>query len=253
MFVGGGGGDAAEVSVFEAVGVAAQVDDFGVVDEAVDHRGSDDVVAEDLAPASEGLVAGDDEGGSFVAGGDELEEQVRGLGFERDVADLVDDQQRVASEAAQLVLQAAVVVGAGEAVDPLGGGREQDPVPGLAGADRDAGGEVGLAGAGRSEEDDVVLGGDEVEGAQVRDQVASQAAGVVEVELLEGLACRGTSLRGSVLRRRGTRGRTPRVAGRRRGTPRRTRTAPGPGRPGVGRTRARSGPSTTGSGMPARY
>ena len=38
--------------------------------------------------------------GSFVAGGDELEEQVGGFGFEGDVADFVDDEQRVAAEAA---------------------------------------------------------------------------------------------------------------------------------------------------------
>jgi hypothetical protein len=35
-----------------------------VVDDAVDHRGGDDVVAEDL----EGFVAGDDQAGAFVAG-----------------------------------------------------------------------------------------------------------------------------------------------------------------------------------------
>ena len=61
-----------------------------MVDEAVDHGGGDDVVAEYLAPAAELFVGGDDQRGPFVAGGDELEEQVRGLGFERDVADLVD-------------------------------------------------------------------------------------------------------------------------------------------------------------------
>ena len=61
-----------------------------MVDEAVDHGCGDDVVSEDFAPAAEGFVAGDDERGPFVAGGDELEEQVRGFGFERDVADLVD-------------------------------------------------------------------------------------------------------------------------------------------------------------------
>ena len=44
--------------------------------------------------------------GAFVAGGDELEEQVRRFGFERDVADLVDDQQRVAAEPDQLGLAA---------------------------------------------------------------------------------------------------------------------------------------------------
>src|SRR5258705_6688337 len=63
---------------------------LGVVCEPVDHRGGDDVVAEDLAPAAEGFVAGHDEAGSFVAGGDELEEHVGRLGLERDVADLVD-------------------------------------------------------------------------------------------------------------------------------------------------------------------
>ena len=48
---------AGEVAVFEAVGVAFEGEDVGVVDESVDHGGGDDVVAEDLAPAGEGLVA----------------------------------------------------------------------------------------------------------------------------------------------------------------------------------------------------
>ena len=80
------------------------------------------------------------------------------------------------------------MVRGGEPVDPLGGGGEQDPVPGLAGPDAQPGGEVGLAGAGRAEEHPVVLSGDEVQGAQVRDHVAFEPAGVVEVELLEALA-----------------------------------------------------------------
>ena len=66
-------------------------DDFGVVDESVDHGGGDNFVAEDLAPAAEGLVAGDDETGSFVAAGDELEEQVGRFGLEWDVGDFIDD------------------------------------------------------------------------------------------------------------------------------------------------------------------
>ncbi len=80
------------------------------------------------------------------------------------------------------------MVGVGEPGDPLGGGGEQDPVPGLAGPDRQADREMGLAGAGRAEEHDVVAGGDEVQGAQVGDQVAAEAAGVVEIELFQGLA-----------------------------------------------------------------
>jgi hypothetical protein len=123
----GGRGDAAEVSVFEPVGVAFEGDDFGVVHEAVDHGGGDDVVTEHLAPPAEGLVGGDDQAGSLVAGGDELEEQVGGFGLEGDVADFVDDQQRVAAQADQLGLQP----------------------PGVAGADGQRAGQVGFAGAGR--------------------------------------------------------------------------------------------------------
>ena len=73
--------------------------------------------------------------GAFVAGGDELEEQVGGFGFEGDVADFVDDEERVAAEAAELVVEAAWRVGVAEAVDPFGGGGERDAVAGLAGAD----------------------------------------------------------------------------------------------------------------------
>jgi hypothetical protein len=39
-----------------------------VVDEAVDHRGGDGVVAEDLPPPPEWPAGGDDQGRAFVAG-----------------------------------------------------------------------------------------------------------------------------------------------------------------------------------------
>jgi len=64
--VAGWDGGAGEVAVFEAVGVAFEGEDLGVVDEPVDHGGGDDVVAEDLAPAREGLVGRDDQAGALV-------------------------------------------------------------------------------------------------------------------------------------------------------------------------------------------
>jgi hypothetical protein len=60
---------------------------------------------------------------------------------------------------------------------------------GLASADRQPDREVSLPGPGRAEEDHVLLRDDEVQRAQVGDQVALEAAGVVEVELLQALAC----------------------------------------------------------------
>ena len=162
-------------------------DDFGVVDEAVDHGGGHDVVAEHFAPAAERLVGGDDEAGPLVAGGHQLEEQVGGLGFERDVADFIDDEQRVAAEPDEFLLQPAGVMGFGQTGHPLAGGGEQHPVPGLAGPDRDTDGQVSLAGARRAEEHDVVFGDHEVQCPEVGDGVAFESAGVVEVELLQRL------------------------------------------------------------------
>jgi hypothetical protein len=47
---------------------------------------------------------------------------------------------------------------------------------------------VGFAGARRAKEQDVVAGGDEVQGAQMGDQLALESSGVVEVEVLQALA-----------------------------------------------------------------
>src|ERR671911_2764839 len=97
-------------------------------------------------------------------------------GSEGDVADLVDDDKRVAAEPAELVVESSAAVGESEPVDPFGGGGEHDAVTVLAGPDGQADGEVGLAGAGRAEEHDVVLRGDEVQGAEVGDDLAFEGA-----------------------------------------------------------------------------
>src|SRR6202040_2486182 len=60
VFGSGRGRDAAEIAVFESVAVSFEGDDFGMVDEAVDHGCGDDVVTEHFAPAAELLVGGDD-------------------------------------------------------------------------------------------------------------------------------------------------------------------------------------------------
>jgi hypothetical protein len=113
------------VSVCEPVGVVAEGDDFGVVDEPVDHGGGDYFVAEDFAPPSERLLGGDDQAGTLIAAGDELEDQVGRLGFERDEADLIDHQHGLAAEPKEFGLQASAAVGVGELGDPLTGGGEQ--------------------------------------------------------------------------------------------------------------------------------
>ena len=75
-------GEGVDALIAEPVAGAFAVEYVGVVDDAVDHGCGDDLVSEDSAPAGEGQVAGQDQGGVFVAGRDELEEQVGGVLFE---------------------------------------------------------------------------------------------------------------------------------------------------------------------------
>ena len=78
--------------VSEPVACAFEVEDVGLVDDSIDHRRGHNLVGEDLAPPGEGQVAGHNQGGVFVAGGHQLEEQVRSILIEGNVADLIDDE-----------------------------------------------------------------------------------------------------------------------------------------------------------------
>ena len=89
-----------------------------MVDEPVDHGCGDDVVGENLAPPPEWHVRGDADGALFVAGGDELEEQVRGVAVEGDVADLVDDEEFVTAKPFEFLLEAARGMSGVVATDP---------------------------------------------------------------------------------------------------------------------------------------
>jgi hypothetical protein len=119
-------GAPAQVAVFEPVGIAFEGDHLGVVHETVDHRRGDDLVTEHLSPPAERLVAGHDQARPLIPGRYQLEEQVGGLGLERDVADLVDDQDGVTAEPGELGLKVPGVVCAGEPGDPFGTG---EPIP----------------------------------------------------------------------------------------------------------------------------
>ncbi len=70
-------------AVLEPVAGAVDRDDFAVVQEAVEDRGGQDFVAEDLAPFAEGLVRSEDDRALLVALGDHLEDQVRLGAFKR--------------------------------------------------------------------------------------------------------------------------------------------------------------------------
>jgi hypothetical protein len=93
----------------------------------------------------------------------------RGFGLERDAADSVDDQQRNSAEHDEFVLQAARVVGIGEAAR-FGGGGEQGAVPGLTGADPDPDRQLVFPVPG-GPKNNVVSCSDDIQGPKVRDRL----------------------------------------------------------------------------------
>ena len=82
----------------QTVAGALDLDDDGVVKEPVQQGRGHDGITKNLAPLGKTAIGGEDHGAFFVAGVDELEEQIATAGSDRQVADLIDDQKREAAE-----------------------------------------------------------------------------------------------------------------------------------------------------------
>ena len=74
----------------EPIASPLDVDDDSVVKKAVQQGCRDHGIAEDLPPFGKAAVGGQNHGAAFVAGIDQLEEQVAGTRADAEVADLID-------------------------------------------------------------------------------------------------------------------------------------------------------------------
>src|SRR3954462_4990412 len=93
---------------------------------------------------------------------EDLEQQLRaGLG-ERHVTQFVDDQQLCSSEVLLQSQQAALVARFLELMNEAGGGSEGNGEPPLTGGKTQGQGNMGLPGAAVSEDDNVVVGNNEL-------------------------------------------------------------------------------------------
>ena len=119
-----------------------------MVEQPVEEGGGDDWVAEDISPFGEAAVGGEDHGALFVAGVDELEEQIAAARDDGQVADLVDHQQAGPAEEPQAFGQSSLAFGSAERGDEFSEGAEIDALAGLDGLDAEGGCEVALAGSG---------------------------------------------------------------------------------------------------------
>ena len=131
-----------------------------VQDPVQDGRG-DHGIAEDLVPLREAPVRGQDQRALFVPPRDELEEQMRAVPVDRDVADLVDDQELGLAVELQPLLDPVLGVGLGQRGDERHGLGEVGPVAFGDRLDAQGDRQMGLPDAGRAEEDDVLAVGDE--------------------------------------------------------------------------------------------
>ncbi len=77
----------------KAIAGSLDLDDDGVMEKAVEQRGGDNGVAEDLTPFSEAAVGGEDHGSFLVTSIDQLEEEIAAALDDRQITDLVDDQE----------------------------------------------------------------------------------------------------------------------------------------------------------------
>jgi len=121
-----------------------------MVQEPVEQRRGDDGVTEDLAPFGEASVRRQDHGAFFIAGVDELEEQIAAAGDHGQVADLVDDEQGEAAEESDPLAQDALAFGLGERADEIGKGGEVDAAAGFDGLHPERQAQVAFARAGRT-------------------------------------------------------------------------------------------------------
>jgi hypothetical protein len=120
-----------------------------VVEQPIEDRGRHHRIAEHLAPFADRTIGSDQHAAALVAARDELEEEMRRVGLERQVAELVDDQQLGLGVEAELFLEPALGVRLGQGREKGRRGDEQDRI---AFADRrsaERDGQTGLADAGR--------------------------------------------------------------------------------------------------------
>ncbi len=120
---------------FEPRALAADGDDVAVMQQAVEDRGRDDGIAEDLTLLADGPIRGQQDAAAFIATADELEEGMGRIRLDGQVAQFIDDPQFGFGKVEELLVEAPLRVRLDALRDERRGARKQHRV---AGGDRGA-------------------------------------------------------------------------------------------------------------------
>lgn len=175
--------------VLESVALAGDLHDVGVVQEPIQHRGRQClVVGKGPGPLRERQVAGQNHAATLVALGNDVEEQVRLVAPEGQVADLIDHQQaRPHHHAVEVLPEPLLAVCRRELQHQVGRADEARLDPRHDGAVGQRNRQVALAHAAGAEQDDVLRALDEAECRQFLKLRTRRSRSEGEVVLLQGL------------------------------------------------------------------
>ena len=163
--------------------------DGGVVDESVDGGDGHGFVLEEGFPLAEGLIAGDDNGSSFVAFRDEFKKDVGFVVVFAGVADVVEDEAVEAVEFGEGCGEGEVAFGGLELLEKFGDAVAADTVAGGDEFSSDAGSKVGFADAvGSENEEDVAVGDPVAAAGEFADAGFGDAWHEVEIKVVETFA-----------------------------------------------------------------
>ncbi len=173
--------------MIHALARAVELDEPSVVHDAVDDRRGELVVSEHHAPFRELDVGGDDEAAPLVAVAHDLEQEPRALLVERDVAELVDDEEPGSRDVFHELLEPMLSVRARQGERQLGGGEEPHLQPRVHAGEADGYRQVRLAPSRLPVEDEVPRRVDERKRLQVVDGAALRQGHLREVAPVERL------------------------------------------------------------------
>jgi hypothetical protein len=151
-----------------------------------DCGGQGTVMVEDGGPLLEGAVGGQDHRSLCIAEADHLKEQSGSHLVDREIAELIKDQQRGLGVFFALSFEPARTLGRGQGLEDINGTGQEHRVPLEAGGIAQRGGQMRVPQADAPQQDQVGFVVDKREAAVVLDLEAVNPRGPVPAELLSG-------------------------------------------------------------------